>query len=173
MKTRLMILVAIVGCFAQPRLASAQLEFLKGLFGGKAAPAQPKAFQPFRGHQALAQAVVEAESGDLAKSLTLAAEAFKDGGVNDPLEHPEAQAIAPQVLRLSKAWEAKGAKPADVVAVLIDVVLPSKTPGVVRPYAGQWPLNFDMSFMTRPNARVPAPESVGAELIRWAVLAKH
>ena len=174
MKTRLMIVVvAVACCWMQPQSASAQLEFLKGLFGGKAAPAQPKAFQPFRGHQALAQAVVEAESGDLAKSLTLAAEAFKDGGLSDPLEHPEAQAIAPNLMRLSKAWESKGAKPADVVAVLMDVVLPPKSPGDVRPYVGQWPLSYDTIYLSRSNGRVPTPESVGAELVRWAVLAKQ
>ncbi len=174
MKTRLMIVVvAVACCWMQPQRASAQLEFLKGLFGGKTAPAQRPAFQPFRGHQALAQAVAEAEGGDLAKSLTLAADAFKDGGVSDPLEHPENLSISPNVLRLSKAWSAKGAKPADVVAVLIEVVLPSKTPGVVRPYVGTWRLNYDEMYLSRANGRVAAPESVAAELIRWAVLAKQ
>ncbi len=173
MKTRLMIVVAVACWIAVGQTASAQLEFLKGLLGGKATPALAKTFQPFRGHQALGQAVTEAESGDLEKSLQLVADAFREGGVSDPLEHPEAQMIATNLMRLSKAWESNGAKPADVVAVLTDVVLPSKTPGVVRPYAGQWPLNYDMSFMTRPNARVPAPTSVGAELVRWAVLAKQ
>ncbi len=167
-----MTLIVMACCLLRPQSVSAQLEFLKGLFGGKAAPAQAKVFQPFRGHQALAQAVVEAESGDLAKSLTLAADAFKEGGVSDPLEHPEAQAIAPQVQRLSKAWEAKGAKPADVVAVLIEVVLPSKTPGVVRPYVGQWQLSYDAIYLSRSNGRFPPPESAGAELVRWAVHAK-
>ena len=167
-------LIVAACCLMQPQLASAQLEFIKGLFGGRAAPAvQPKTFRPFGGHQALSQAIVEAESGDLAKSLTLAAEAFKDGGVNDPLEHPEALAIAPNVLRLSKAWAAKGAKSEEVVAVLIEVVLPSKTPGVVRPYVGQWQLSYDELLLSRTNRRVPAPESVAAELVRWAVLAKQ
>ncbi len=171
MKMRLMIVAVAVACLMQPQLASAQVDFLKGLFGGKVAPAhQAKSFQPFRGHQALSQAIVEAVSGNLAKSLTLASEAFKGGGVNDPLEHPESLTISPNVLRLSKAWAAKGVKPDEVVAVLIEVVLPSKTPGVVRPYVGQWPLNYDELYLSRPNGRVVAPESVAADLIRWAVL---
>ena len=33
-------------------------------------------------------------------------------------------------------------KSEEVVAVLIEVVLPSKTPGVVRPYVGQWQLSY-------------------------------
>ncbi|MFM9962148.1 MAG: DUF1583 domain-containing protein [Planctomycetaceae bacterium] len=166
-------MVAVACCVTQPQTASAQLEFLKGLFGGKSAPAQRKLFQPFQGHQALQQAIVAAESGEVEQSLKLAAEAFKDGGVNDPLEHPENLSISPNVLRMSKVWAAKGAKPDEVVAVLIEVVLPSKTPGVVRPYVGQWPLNYDELYLTRSNGRVPATESVGAELIRWAVLAKQ
>ena len=166
-------LIVVACCFMQPQTASAQLEFLKGLLGGKAAPAPAKTFQPFRGYQALSQAVAEAENGDLAKSLTLVSEAFKEGGVSEPLEHPEAQAIATNLMRLSKAWESKGAKPADVVAVLMDVVLPSKTPGVVRPYVGQWQLSFDAIYLSRSNGRFPPPESVGAELVRWAVLAKQ
>ena len=174
MKTRLMIVVALIGGLTLPQLASAQLDFLKGLLGGRAAPAQPaRAFQPFMGHQALGQAIVEAERGDLAKSLELANEAFKNGGVNDPLEHPEILSIGPSVLRLSKVWSAKGTKPDEVVAVLIEVVLPSKTPGVVRPYVGQWRLNYDDLYLSRTNGRVVAPESVAAELIRWAVLAKQ
>lgn len=173
MKTRL-IVVAMFGCLMWPQLAVAQFDFLKGLFGGRAAPTQQaKVFQPFSGHQALAQAVAAAESGDIAASLKLTAEAFKNGGVNDPLEHPEIPAITPSVLRLSKSWTAKGAKPEDVVAVLIEVVLPSKTPGVVRPYVGQWQLSYDDQYFIRANARAVAPDSVAAELIRWAVLAKQ
>ena len=69
MKTRL-IFAVVIGCWmTSAESASAQLDFLKGLLGGRATPAQTRAYQPFRGHQALIQAVVEAESGDLAKSL--------------------------------------------------------------------------------------------------------
>ena len=173
MKTRLMFVVAIACWMSSAETASAQLDFLKGLLGGRAAPAQTRAYQPFRGHQALIQAVVEAESGDLAKSLKLASEAFQEGGVNSPLEHPEAPAIAPNVMRLSKAWVSKGAKPEEVVAVLMEVVLPSKTPGIVRPYVGQWQLSYDTLYLSRSNGRLPAPESVASELVRWAVLAKQ
>ncbi len=165
-------LVAATCCFALPHPASAQLDFFKGLFGRK--PATPaRAYQPFRGHAALNQAVTEAENGNVAKSLELATEAFRDGGVNDPLEHPEMRSIAPSVMRLSKVWETNQAKPAEVVAVLMEIVLPTQSPGKVRPYVGQWQLTYDTGYVTRTNNPIPAPESVGAELIRWSVVAKQ
>ncbi len=168
-KMALATVVATVCCLVQPQIVSAQFELLKQVFGGKPAAA-PKAYQPFRGHQQLSQAVTEAENGDVAKSLELAREAFRDGGVNDPLQHPEAQSIAPNLLRLCTAWESKGVKPAEVVAVLSELVLPTNAPGKVRPYTGQWSLNYDTGLITRTNDRIPAPESIGAELVRWSVL---
>ncbi len=163
--------IVIVAWLVGIESAQAQLEFLKGLFGGKAQPAA-RVQEPFRGHQALNQAVVEAEKGDVAKSLKLVAEAFQHGGVNDPLQHPEAMVISQNVLRLCRLWEAKKAEPAEVAAVLLDAVFPPKSPGTVRPYVGQWQLSYDVTFLSRTNSRFAAPESVGAELVRWSVLAK-
>ena len=44
-------------------------------------------------------------------------------------------------MSLSRTWEANGADPADVATVLLEIVLPTKMPGEVKPYLGQWSLS--------------------------------
>ena len=170
MKLRLSIVVMVFSLLMAEQTCLAQADFLRNLFGGKA---PPKAGQPFQGHAALSQALVAASNDELSQSLKLVTDAFREGGPHEPLGGAETETVATMLLQLSQAWDAKQAEPADVAAVLMDVVLPPKTSGIVRPYVGRWQLSNDGQLLSRSNARLSVPDSVGAELIRWSVMAKQ
>jgi hypothetical protein len=163
-----MTLIAAVCCLLQPQAANAQLDFLKSLLGGRQQPQSR-----FAGYQKLAEATQQAEQGDIAKSLQSAREAFKTGGAKEPFNDPDSMTIAQNLVTLSKKWAEKNAPAGDVAELLRDIVLPTKPVGEVFPYPTQWPLSYDLLLLSRPNARLPAPESVAAELVRWTVLAKQ
>jgi len=170
MKARFGFVLAIFGFLQADQTAFAQSDSSRNLLGSKA---QPNSRQSFQGHAALKRALDAALSGDIPASLKLAVEAFKDGGQSAALDHPETQAIAATLLQLSHAWESKQALPAEVATVLLDIVLPTKTPEIIRPYVGRWAVSYDVTLLSRSNSRVPVPESVGMELVRWSVLAKQ
>ncbi len=170
MRTRVIRVFAILGLLLVERTSFAQFEVLNNLFGARAAA---KPMQPFRGFQALNDAVTAAENGDEAQSLTMLAAAFKDGGVVDPFESPEAPNISSSLLRLSRVWESKHVDPKKVTTALLNVVFPEKGPGGVKPYIGEWAVSENLMLANRPNSRVTVPESAGAELVRWSILSKE
>ncbi|MBS0202237.1 MAG: DUF1583 domain-containing protein [Planctomycetes bacterium] len=170
MKLRLSIVVMILSLLCANRVCIAQAEFLRNLFGGRA---PVRAGQSFQGHADLNQAVAAAANHELAKSLKLIAAAFQNGGPSEPLGGPENESVATQLLQVSQQWDSQQADPADIAAVLLDVVLPSKSPGIVRPYTSRWQLSSDGQMLFRSNARLPVPNSIGAELVRWSVQAKQ
>jgi hypothetical protein len=51
--------------------------------------------------------------------------------------------------------------------------LPIRPAGRIYTFPAQTRLTSDVRALTRQNARIPAPESVGAELVRWSVVAKQ
>ncbi|MBC7817401.1 MAG: DUF1583 domain-containing protein [Planctomycetaceae bacterium] len=163
-----MAVTVAVFCSIPQQAAVAQLDFLKSLLGGRQQPQSR-----FTGYQKLADATQQAQQGDVAKSLQSVREAFKEGGAKEPLNDPEAASIAQSLMSLSKLWTEKNAPANEVADVLREVVLPSKPAGEVFPYPMQWQLSYDAILLTRPNVRLPAPESVSAELVRWTLLAKQ
>ncbi|TXT32344.1 MAG: hypothetical protein FD138_2068, partial [Planctomycetota bacterium] len=162
------VLIAAAWCLMLVRPAMAQLDFLKGLFGGRQQPPSR-----FAGYGQLAQATQHAQQGDFAKSLQSVREAFKDGGAKEPIGDQDGVQMAQMLMSLSKLWAEKNAPPKDVAEVLSDIVLPAKPVGEVFPYPNQWQLSYDPMMLARPNARFAAPESVSAELVRWTMLAKQ
>lgn len=160
-------LIAVALCW-MPTPAMAQLDFLKSLFGERSQPQLR-----FTGYGLLAQAIQQAQQGNIVKSLQSVREAFKSGGVKEPINDLDVAQIAQTLMSLSKLWAEKNAPADEVAEVLRDIVLPAKPAGEVFPYPGQWQLSYDELLLSRPNARLPAPESVAAELVRWSVLAKQ
>lgn len=154
-------LIAAACCSMRPQAAVAQLEFLKSLWGGRQQPQSR-----FAGYQPLAEATQQAEQGDIAKSLKSARDAFKEGGAKEPFNDADAPTIAQNLLRLSKLWAEKNAPAGEVAEILRDIVLPLKPAGEVFPYATQWQLSYDVLMLSRPNARLLAPESISTELVR-------
>ncbi len=157
-------------CLSSPQSASAQFDFLRGLLGGKS---QQPAQAVFQGHQQLQQATQAAEKGEIEESLKLAREAFKERGGKELFNDADAQFVGPTLLRLVKLWNEKNAPAGDVVEILRDVVVPRKPAGRVFAFPIQSQLTYDINIMNRREFRLPAPESVGAELVRWSVLAKQ
>ncbi len=162
-----MLLVACV--LSQPRTAAAQFEFIQGLIG-RPRPAVRAAFQ---GHEQLVLALEQADKGDLEGSLKSARAAFADLGAKEPFNDLDMQTVGLNVLRLSNLWDAKNAPPEEVAQILRDVVLPTRPSARIYPFPAQTRLTSDIRALTRQNSRIPAPESVGAELVRWSVAAKQ
>ena len=165
----LTILVATCCMFPTER-AFAQLDVIRGFFGVKTQQAQQAAFQ---GHQQLQQAVQAAEKGEIKESLIFAREAFKVRGDKDLFNDGDVQLIGPNLMRLVKAWSVRNAPPTEVAEILRDVVVPTKPAGRVFAFPTPSQLTYDINIMNRQASRLAAPESVGAELVRWSVLAKQ
>ncbi len=162
-------LFVVVCCSTRPQPAMAQVDFLKSLLGGRQQPQQAM----FQGHPQLAQSIEQAEKGDLKASLKFAREAFQDRGAKELFNDVDSRMIAPSLLRLSKLWTEMNAPPVEVAEFLRDVVVPLKPARRAFLFPAQSQLAFDVRVLNQQASRWPAPESVGAELVRWSVLAKQ
>lgn len=162
-------LVSATCCAFPSQPAMAQVDFLKSLLGGRQQPQQAT----FQGHPQLAQSIEQAEKGDLKASFKFAREAFQDRGAKELFNDVDSRMIAPSLLRLSKLWIEKNAPPVEVAEFLREVVVPLKPAGRAFLFPAQSQLTFHVGTLNRQGSRWPAPESVGAELVRWSVLAKQ
>lgn len=170
MKARLIPLAAMVTLLLTDRPCFSQLDVLNRLFGGKGI-AKPQ--QGFSGHQALQQAVTAAEAGEEEQSFELVTQAFQDGGIRNSLEHPETRVISANLFRLVKAWESHHANPKRVASVLMNVVVPPSLPGEINVYPDQWAASADVFRLARPGSRLAMPDSIGAHLVYWTIIAKQ
>jgi hypothetical protein len=163
------VLLVVVCVLSRPQPVAAQLDFIQGLVG-RPRPALRAAFQ---GHEQLSLALEQADKGDIEGSLKAARAAFADRGSKELFNDLDVQTVGPNVLRLSNLWSEKNAPADEVALILRDVVLPIRPAGRIYTFPAQTRLTADVRALTRQNARIPAPESVGAELVRWSVAAKQ
>ncbi|MDB5348458.1 MAG: tetratricopeptide repeat protein [Schlesneria sp.] len=162
-------LLVVVCVLSQPRPVAAQPDYIQALIG-RPRPALRPAFQ---GHEQLSLALEQADKGDIEGSLKSARAAFADRGAKELFNDLDLQTVGPNLLRLSNLWSAKNAPVDEVAQILRDVVLPIRPAGRIYTFPAQTRLTSDVRALTRQNSRIPAPESVGAELIRWSVAAKQ
>ncbi|HEY4259286.1 MAG TPA: DUF1581 domain-containing protein, partial [Schlesneria sp.] len=121
----------------------------------------------------MALALEQGGKGDIEGSLRSARAAFDDRGASEPFSDLDLRTVGPSLLRLIDLWSTKNAPADEVAQVLRDVVLPIRPSGRIYPFPVQTRLTSDVTALTRQNSRIPAPESVGAELVRWSVAAKR
>jgi hypothetical protein len=154
---------------SQSRPVSAQLDFIRGFLGGRS---QPTPSATFAGHVQLARAIEQADKGDIKDSLQSARDAFASRRDKERFNDSDAQTIGQLLLRLSNLWREKNAPAADVAEILLDVVVPTTQARRVDAFPAQTRLSNDLRVLSRQDGRIPVPESVGAELVRWSIAAK-
>lgn len=144
-----------------PSTAGAQFDFLQSLFGPRrAAP------QVFKGDANLNAAYEAARRGDTAESLKLTREAMAVRGSQTSRHDPLSAQIAAKLVTLSEVWEEHEAHPADVAALLQEIVLPKGKLAEFWPYPVTWqPSHRPWSPQ---ESRYPEPQSVAAELVKWS-----
>ncbi len=169
MLRRWLVVVVFLAGVAAVNRCDAQLDFLRNVFGGRPAAQQ----QPFAGFAVLNLALQEAQKGNIPESLKLAKDAFMGDGARNAANDPNATAISANLWQLCKIWKEKNAPAVDVAETLREIVLPSKFPTEVFPHTTHWQITYDPQLLLRPNAKVPAPKSVAAEMIYWSVASKQ
>ena len=159
----------LIGSLVLPRTGNAQIDFLRLLGGGA------RASQTFSGQGQLDLATVEAQKGNVAESLRLAALAFQNVDAKEIADSSIESVVASRLLILTKLWEEKGAPPDLVAATLLDVVFPKKSPGFLLLYAVDWRTStrLDPRQLAASHVEIAEPQSVAAALVQWSVRAKQ
>ncbi|HET6424070.1 MAG TPA: DUF1583 domain-containing protein [Planctomycetaceae bacterium] len=159
-----LLIVAATALWTSP--AAAQFDFLQSLFGPRrAAP------RVFAGDAQLNDAHAAAVRGDIAASLELTRTAMAKGAAQVPLNDSIGNMVAAKLVALSKVWDEHEANADDVAAVLQEIVLPVGKPREFWPYPVPW--QPEIRAWTPHENRLPKPQSVAAELIRWTARANQ